>query len=54
MTKNKKNKKNKKKKRYTGLTNLPPTIQTCVNFRNFAEQYLRSLKTYHFQITRFY
>ena len=27
----------------------PPTIQTSVNFRSFAEPYLRSLQTYHFQ-----
>ena len=26
-----------------------PTIQTSVNFRSFAEPYLRSLQTYHFQ-----
>ena len=26
----------------------PPTIQTSVNFRNFAELYLRSLRMYHF------
>ena len=37
---------------YGGCSNLPPLpdIQTSVNFRNFAELYLRSLKTYHFQI----
>ena len=28
-------------------TNLPRTIQTSVNFRNFTEPHLRSLKTYH-------
>ena len=28
---------------------LTPTIQTSVNFRSFAEPYLRSLQTYHFQ-----
>ena len=32
-----------------GGTNLPPTIQTSVNYHNFAQLYLRSLKTYHFQ-----
>ena len=30
------------------------TIQTSVNVRNFAELYLRSLMTYHFQIWQFY
>ena len=29
---------------------VPLTIQTSVKFCNFAELYLRSLKTYHFQI----
>ena len=33
-----------------GGTNLPLTIQASVNFPNFAELYLRSLTTYHFQI----
>ena len=33
---------------------VPPTIQTSVNVRNFPELYLRSLKTYHFQIWQFY
>ena len=37
-----------------GGTNLPhPTIQTSVNCHNFAELYLRSLKTNHFQIWQF-
>ena len=35
-------------------TNLSPTIQTSVNFRNFAALYLPSLKTYHFQVWQFY
>ena len=35
-------------------TNLPPAIQTFVNFRNFAWLYLVSLKTYYFQIWQFY
>ena len=34
-------------------TKLPPTIQTSVNVRNFAELYLHSLKTYHFQFGSF-
>ena len=33
---------------------LAPIIQTPVNFRNFAELYFLSLKTYHFQICHFY
>ena len=43
-----------------GDINLPPfpriptTIQTTVNFRNFAELYPRSLETNHFQIWQFY
>ena len=37
-----------------GATNLPPIIQTSVNFRNFVELYLGTLiKTYHFQIRQF-
>ena len=32
-----------------GGTNMPPNIQTSVNYHNFAQLYLRSLKTYHFQ-----
>ena len=32
----------------------PPTIQTSINFRNFAALYLRSLETNHFQIGQFY
>ena len=36
-----------------GGTNLPPTMQTAVKFRNFAEVYLRSLKTYPFQTEQF-
>ena len=31
-----------------------PTIQTSVNFRNFAALFLRSLKAYHFQVWQFY
>ena len=34
--------------------NLSKTIQTSVNFCNFTELYLCSLKTYHFQIWQFY
>ena len=30
-------------------TNLPPTLQSSVNFRNIAKLYLRLLKTRHFQ-----
>ena len=30
-----------------GGTNLPPTIQTSVNYHNFAQLYLRSLKTFN-------
>ena len=38
-----------------GGTNLSPTIQTSINFRNFAELHLCSLvKTYHFQIRQLY
>ena len=38
-----------------GGKHLPPNEQTSVNFRNFAELYLRSLKTYnHFQFWQFY
>ena len=33
---------------------LDPTNQTSLNFRNFPELYLRSLKTYHFQIWQHY
>ena len=33
---------------------VPSTTQTSVKFRDFAELYLRSLKTYHFQIWQFY
>ena len=33
---------------------LDPTKQTSLNFRNFPELYLRSLKTYHFQIWQHY
>ena len=29
-------------------------LQTSVNFRNFADLYLRSLKTYHFQTWQAY
>ena len=32
----------------------PPPCKRPVNVRNFAELYLRSLKTYHFQIWQFY
>ena len=32
---------------------LPTTIQTSVNFRKFAELYLRSLKTFRHQICQF-
>ena len=32
-----------------GGTNLPPALETFVNFRNFAELHLRSFKTHHFQ-----
>ena len=32
-----------------GGTNLPPTIQTSVNFYNFVEVHPRSLNTYHFK-----
>ena len=35
-------------------SNLSKTIQTSVNFCNFTELYLCSLKTYHFQIWQFY
>ena len=34
-------------------SNLLKTIQTSVNFCNFTELYLCSLKTYHFQIWQF-
>ena len=34
---------------YSGGHKLAPTIQTSLNFRNFAELCLLSLKTYHFQ-----
>ena len=34
---------------YGGGTNLTPTIPTSVKFSNFAELYLCSLKTFHFQ-----
>ena len=34
---------------YGGGRNLRSTIQTSVNFRNFADLHLRSPKTYHFQ-----
>ena len=43
-----------------GGTNLPPHptmhihVQTSVNFPTFAEQYLRSLRMFHFQIWQFY
>ena len=33
-----------------GGTKLHPSIQTSLNFRNFAELHLRSLNTYHFYI----
>ena len=33
---------------------FPPTIQTSVNFRSFAELYLCSLKTNHFQFWQVY
>ena len=32
----------------------PPTTQISVNFLNFDELYLCSLKMYHFQICQFY
>ena len=32
---------------------VPPTIETSVNFCNFPELYLRSLKTYYFRIWQF-
>ena len=50
MTKKKKEEEEKKKQGINKhLTPAAPhTKQTCVNFRNFAGQYLRSLKTYHF------
>ena len=35
-------------------SNLSKTIQTSINFCNFTELYLCSLKTYHFQIWQFY
>ena len=31
----------------------PPHVQTSVNFRNFTEIYLLTVKTYHFHIWRF-
>ena len=37
-----------------GGTNLPPALETFVNFRNFAELHLRSFKTHHFQTWQFY
>ena len=35
---------------YRRLYSGEHNIQTSVNFRNFAELYLRLLKTYHFKI----
>ena len=32
----------------------PPIIQTPVNFPNFAELHLQSVRMYHFQIWQFY
>ena len=37
-----------------GGTNLLLTLQTSFNFRNFAELYLCSLKTYHYHAWQFY
>ena len=37
-----------------GGTNLPPTIQTSVNFRNFVEVYICSLTIYHFKTWEYY
>ena len=37
-----------------GAHTLDPTKQTSLNFRNFPELYIRSLKTYHFQIWQHY
>ena len=36
-----------------GVGEVAPTIQKSVKFHNFEELYLRSLKTYHFQIWQF-
>ena len=35
-------------------THLPPTIQAFENYHNFAQLYLRSLQTYHFQPWQLY
>ena len=37
-----------------GAQTFTPLIQTPVNFRNFAELHLQSVRMYHFQIWQFY